>query len=194
MEASFANVISADSHVMEPPDMWEKALGAKFGDRTPRIIDEYKGKKGRLLLDRQPGAQARRNRGRAGHARLSRGGLSAREAGCVPRGGGRGLRAPLHHQHAAAVLDQEPRRAARGRRGLQRLARGIRILRARAPARHRGPPDTRRGLGHRRDRARLQEGAQGSDDQPRRPRGLPPPTATPCTTRCGRAPKPWGFR
>ena len=39
-------VISADSHVMEPPDLWLKAIGDKFGDRTPRLIDEHRGEKG----------------------------------------------------------------------------------------------------------------------------------------------------
>jgi hypothetical protein len=33
----FANVISADSHVMEPYDIWWKALGHKF-DTVARIL------------------------------------------------------------------------------------------------------------------------------------------------------------
>ena len=77
MEASFANVISADSHVMEPPDMWEKALGAKFGDRTPRIIDEYKGKKGRYFLT---GNQVRK----LGEIEAEQDTLGFREAGYLP--------------------------------------------------------------------------------------------------------------
>ena len=35
----FTNLISADSHVMEPYETWWKALGPKFGDRTPRLLD-----------------------------------------------------------------------------------------------------------------------------------------------------------
>ncbi len=31
------NLISADSHVLEPPDIWEKRLPAKFRDKTPRL-------------------------------------------------------------------------------------------------------------------------------------------------------------
>lgn len=40
------SIISADSHVMEPPDLWWNALGDKLGERTPRIINEYLGQKG----------------------------------------------------------------------------------------------------------------------------------------------------
>jgi hypothetical protein len=42
----FANLISGDSHVMEPYDLWWKASGPKFGDRTPRVLDEYQGRTG----------------------------------------------------------------------------------------------------------------------------------------------------
>ena len=33
----YNQLISADSHVMEPPDLWWNALGTKFGDRTPQV-------------------------------------------------------------------------------------------------------------------------------------------------------------
>ena len=42
----FNRIISADSHVMEPLDTWWDALGHKYGDRTPRRLDEYQGRKG----------------------------------------------------------------------------------------------------------------------------------------------------
>jgi hypothetical protein len=42
----FHRIISADSHVMEPIDLWWNALGQKFGDRTPRVLNEYQGQKG----------------------------------------------------------------------------------------------------------------------------------------------------
>src|SRR5262249_42301868 len=42
----FQRIISADSHVMEPLDLWWNALGQTFGDRTPRVLDEYQGQKG----------------------------------------------------------------------------------------------------------------------------------------------------
>ena len=42
---NFDRVISADSHVMEPFDMWWNAIGHKYGDRTPRVLEEYQGEK-----------------------------------------------------------------------------------------------------------------------------------------------------
>jgi hypothetical protein len=42
----FSRLISADSHVYEPRDLWWKALGEKFGDRTPRVLDTYQGREG----------------------------------------------------------------------------------------------------------------------------------------------------
>ena len=31
-------LVSSDSHVMEPPDLWLNAIGQRFGDRTPRVV------------------------------------------------------------------------------------------------------------------------------------------------------------
>ena len=45
----FERVISADSHVVEPTDLWWNAIGAKYGERTPRIVNEHLGKKGRFF-------------------------------------------------------------------------------------------------------------------------------------------------
>ena len=36
-------VISADSHIIEPLDLWEKTLGEKWGDKVPRVVDTYQG-------------------------------------------------------------------------------------------------------------------------------------------------------
>ena len=49
MERHFERVISADSHVLEPTDLWWKAIGPRFGERTPRIIDEHLGRRGRFF-------------------------------------------------------------------------------------------------------------------------------------------------
>lgn len=49
MTAKFKRVISGDSHVMEPPDLWVKAIGAKHGDLTPRVFNVYKGRNGRFF-------------------------------------------------------------------------------------------------------------------------------------------------
>jgi len=42
----FHRIISADSHTLEPPDLWLNALGSKYGDDTPRVVDEYAGNAG----------------------------------------------------------------------------------------------------------------------------------------------------
>ncbi len=51
-----ANLISADSHVMEPYDLWWKALGQTFGDRTPRVLEAYQGRKGAFFYSGNRGA------------------------------------------------------------------------------------------------------------------------------------------
>lgn len=49
----YKRVISGDSHVREPVDLWWKAMGAKFGDRTPRALDEHDGRKGKFFFSGQ---------------------------------------------------------------------------------------------------------------------------------------------
>ena len=39
-------IISADSHTLEPPDLWLNALESKYGDDTPRVVDAYEGTEG----------------------------------------------------------------------------------------------------------------------------------------------------
>ncbi|MSP52397.1 MAG: amidohydrolase [Alphaproteobacteria bacterium] len=46
----FANVVSGDSHVREPYDLWVKTIGKKFGDRTPRVVHRYKNLKGNFFF------------------------------------------------------------------------------------------------------------------------------------------------
>ena len=53
---AFANLISGDSHVMEPYDLWWKAIGQQFGDRTPRVLDEYQGRRGAFFYSGNRGA------------------------------------------------------------------------------------------------------------------------------------------
>jgi len=48
MAERFQKIVSADSHVNEPDDLYLRTLGERFGDRTPRIIHEYKGQKGKF--------------------------------------------------------------------------------------------------------------------------------------------------
>ncbi len=43
-------LISADSHVIEPADLFVRALGRRYGDDTPRSIPEWKGRKGNFYF------------------------------------------------------------------------------------------------------------------------------------------------
>src|SRR5919109_1363786 len=52
----FTNLISADSHVMEPYDIWSKALGQQLGDRTPRLLDAHQGRQGTFFYSGNLGA------------------------------------------------------------------------------------------------------------------------------------------
>lgn len=51
----FQRIISADSHVMEPYDLWWNALGRKFGDRTPRVLHEHRGRSGQFFYSGNSG-------------------------------------------------------------------------------------------------------------------------------------------
>ncbi len=46
----FDRIISADSHIMEPLDLWTSALGDRFGDQTPRGLHEFSGKAGTFFF------------------------------------------------------------------------------------------------------------------------------------------------
>jgi predicted TIM-barrel fold metal-dependent hydrolase len=43
-------VISADSHVVEPGDVWTRRLGARWGDRTPRVVVGHGGRPGATFV------------------------------------------------------------------------------------------------------------------------------------------------
>ena len=51
-----ARFFSADSHVMEPYELWWTALGQRFGDRTPRVLNEYQGRQGAFFYSGNRGA------------------------------------------------------------------------------------------------------------------------------------------
>ena len=38
-------IISSDSHLLEPEDLFEKALAQRHGDLVPRYVDEHLGNK-----------------------------------------------------------------------------------------------------------------------------------------------------
>ena len=50
----YDNIISADSHFIEPHELWWHAIG----DRTPRLIQEYHGRKGSFFYSGNRGAAA----------------------------------------------------------------------------------------------------------------------------------------
>ena len=43
-------VISGDSHVVEPYDLWVNALGKKYGDHVPHLVTEHAGRKGNYFF------------------------------------------------------------------------------------------------------------------------------------------------
>jgi len=45
----YQHVVSGDSHVREPIDLWWNTLRDKLGDRTPRVISEHAGRAGRFF-------------------------------------------------------------------------------------------------------------------------------------------------
>ena len=47
--ATYSNLVSGDSHIYEPFDLWQKALGPRFGDRLPHLIDGHGGASGRFF-------------------------------------------------------------------------------------------------------------------------------------------------
>ena len=46
VKAYYKNLISSDSHIREPHDLWSKRLLKKFGNRTPRVVKHPDGRKG----------------------------------------------------------------------------------------------------------------------------------------------------
>src|SRR3954471_71101 len=43
-------IISADSHMCEPPDLWVERIDRRFRDRAPRIVKNPDGKKGSFFV------------------------------------------------------------------------------------------------------------------------------------------------
>lgn len=58
----FQRIISADSHIYEPGDLWWKTLGTRFGDRTPRALTEYQGQPGKFFYSGYQGCPVMRLR------------------------------------------------------------------------------------------------------------------------------------
>ena len=45
-----APIFSADSHTMEPADLWTQRIDHQWRDRAPRVINNYEGKKGSVFV------------------------------------------------------------------------------------------------------------------------------------------------
>src|SRR5262245_27553135 len=43
-------LVSADSHVVEPGDVWTSRLGARYGERAPRVVPGYQGRPGATFV------------------------------------------------------------------------------------------------------------------------------------------------
>lgn len=43
-------IISGDSHMVEPPNLWAERLDAKYRDHAPRVIESFEGKKGAFFV------------------------------------------------------------------------------------------------------------------------------------------------
>lgn len=52
-------IISADSHVFEPSDLWSKALGSRFGDEVPHAVSNFEGHEGTFFYVGRPGEAAK---------------------------------------------------------------------------------------------------------------------------------------
>src|SRR5688572_29024499 len=69
-----SDVIDADGHVLEPPDLWTREIDPKFRDRAPKMIVDTDGKERLLIEGKIMGS--RTGLGRGGSV-----GLSAEEFG-----------------------------------------------------------------------------------------------------------------
>jgi predicted TIM-barrel fold metal-dependent hydrolase len=54
-----APIISADSHVLEPGDLWTRTLANRFGDALPHIVNGFEGYEGTFFYLGRPGEAAR---------------------------------------------------------------------------------------------------------------------------------------
>jgi predicted TIM-barrel fold metal-dependent hydrolase len=51
-------IISSDSHVFEPTDLWTKTLGERFGEDVPRGVKSFEGREGSFFCVGRPGEAA----------------------------------------------------------------------------------------------------------------------------------------
>jgi uncharacterized protein len=52
-------IISADSHVLEPGDLWTNALGHRYGEKVPHVVERFEGHDGMFFYLGREGEAAR---------------------------------------------------------------------------------------------------------------------------------------
>jgi predicted TIM-barrel fold metal-dependent hydrolase len=45
-----SQILSADSHVLEPPDLWTTRMDRRFRDKAPHVVKDYNGQKGDFFV------------------------------------------------------------------------------------------------------------------------------------------------
>ena len=43
-------ILSADSHVLEPPDLWTTRMEKRFRDQAPHVVKDFDGRKGDFFV------------------------------------------------------------------------------------------------------------------------------------------------
>lgn len=74
----FQRIISADSHFMEPYDLWWNSMDQKFGDRTPRVLEDYQGRTGQFFYSGNQGRPVAEIRARDPETEAAAAGAEAR--------------------------------------------------------------------------------------------------------------------
>ncbi|HEY4685088.1 MAG TPA: amidohydrolase, partial [Dehalococcoidia bacterium] len=45
-----SQVLSADSHILEPPDLWTTRMEKRFRDKAPHVVKDFNGQKGDFFV------------------------------------------------------------------------------------------------------------------------------------------------
>ena len=141
-------IVSSDSHIIEPEDLFERALGQRYGDATPRYVEEHLGQRGKhyftgyeyIRVDEIVEGDDATEESRRLQQELLEASLDpAVRIRCLDKDG---VWAEIVKLDLDALLDAGQGRRSRARllRGLQRLRRGVLLARAQAAVRHRDDP------------------------------------------------------
>ena len=137
-----SRIISADSHMLEPPDLWTTRLDRKFRDQAPHVEDNEKGsyfvapglKPSPVSLGFGAGrsGQELKDHFKKGFNTAPPGGWDPVERVKDQDIDGVMRRNPLYHLRYAAIQSARPRIAARLLQSLQRLAGGVLLAQSQA--------------------------------------------------------------